>query len=65
MRRRRGPEPAWLGAEGRLHRDPAEQLDIDVAESESRRWWGELWADRVVSSAMAEQAVDYGSAAPR
>jgi SAM-dependent methyltransferase len=30
------------------------------AESESRRWWGELWADRVVSSAMAEQAVDYG-----
>ena len=30
------------------------------AEPESRRWWGELWADRVVSSSLAEQAVEYG-----
>jgi SAM-dependent methyltransferase len=30
------------------------------AEPESRRWWGELWADRVISSSFAEQAVEYG-----
>ena len=29
-------------------------------EPESRRWWGELWADRVISSSLAEQAVQYG-----
>ena len=38
----------------------AEQLDVDVRRAESRRWWGELWADRVVSSSLAEQAVEYG-----
>lgn len=30
------------------------------AEPESRRWWGELWAERVLSSSLAEQAVNYG-----
>ncbi|HEY1517540.1 MAG TPA: methyltransferase domain-containing protein [Solirubrobacteraceae bacterium] len=30
------------------------------ADPTSRRWWGELWADRVVSSSLAEQAVEYG-----
>lgn len=30
------------------------------AEPKSRLWWGELWADRVVSSSLAEQAVQYG-----
>jgi ubiquinone/menaquinone biosynthesis C-methylase UbiE len=25
-----------------------------------RQWWGSLWADRIVHSAMAAQAVDYG-----
>ncbi len=30
------------------------------AEPESRRWWGELWADRVVSSSLADQAIEYG-----
>ena len=30
------------------------------ADRDSRRWWGELWAERVVSSALAEQAVEYG-----
>jgi SAM-dependent methyltransferase len=34
------------------------------ADDESRRWWCGLWADRVVSSAFAEQAVDYGLATP-
>jgi hypothetical protein len=30
------------------------------AEPKSRQWWGELWADRMVFSSVAEQAVDYG-----
>lgn len=30
------------------------------AGTRSRRWWGELWADRVISSSFAEQAVAYG-----
>lgn len=34
------------------------------AEPDSRRWWGELWAERVTSSALAEQAVEYGLSRP-
>ena len=30
------------------------------AEPDDRRWWGGLWADRVVDSSLAEQAVEYG-----
>ncbi len=30
------------------------------ADPESRAWWGGLWADRVVDSSFATQAVDYG-----
>ena len=30
------------------------------ADAEARSWWCGLWADRVVSSAFATQAVDYG-----
>lgn len=30
------------------------------ADPESRAWWGGLWAERVVDSAFAEQAVAYG-----
>ena len=29
---------------------------------EDRRWWSETWAERVVSSALATQALDYGLA---
>ena len=32
------------------------------ADPESRRWWCGVWADRVVASAFADQAVDYGLA---
>jgi len=32
------------------------------AEPEARRWWGGLWADRVRSSDLAQQAVAYGLA---
>lgn len=31
---------------------------------EDRQWWGGLWADRVVGSTFAEQAVGYGLATP-
>ena len=32
------------------------------ADPESRAWWGGLWADRVVESSFAAQAVEYGYA---
>ena len=32
------------------------------ADDESRAWWGGLWADRVLLSAFAEQAIEYGLA---
>lgn len=34
------------------------------AEPEERDWWGGLWADRVVQSELATQAVGYGFATP-
>jgi SAM-dependent methyltransferase len=30
------------------------------ADDASRRWWGDLWAERVEESSFAQQAVDYG-----
>jgi len=30
------------------------------ADPESRRWWGDLWADRVEQSSYADQALEYG-----
>jgi hypothetical protein len=29
------------------------------ADPESRQWWGELWAERMTSSSLAEQALEY------
>jgi SAM-dependent methyltransferase len=34
------------------------------ASDADRAWWGGIWADRVVASAFAEQAVDRGLATP-
>jgi len=34
------------------------------ADRSSRSWWGSLWADRVVGSSFASQAVDYGLTSP-
>lgn len=55
--------PSWVRQAG--------FCDIDVSSStwtfadrESRAWWGGLWADRVVHSAFAEQAVSYGLSDP-
>ena len=35
------------------------------ADSESRRWWSGLWAERLLESDLAAQAVDYGVASRR
>lgn len=35
-----------------------------VAGPDDRAWWGGLWAERVTSSAFADQAVGYGLATP-
>lgn len=32
------------------------------ADAQDRKWWGELWADRVLESALGAQAVEYGIA---
>jgi ubiquinone/menaquinone biosynthesis C-methylase UbiE len=34
------------------------------ADAESRVWWGDLWADRIRYSRIAEQAVEYGLSDP-
>jgi hypothetical protein len=34
------------------------------ADDDGRAFWGGLWADRVVHSAFAEQALSYGLATP-
>jgi SAM-dependent methyltransferase len=34
------------------------------ADPAARVWWGELWGERVTSSALAEQALDYGLSTP-
>ncbi len=34
------------------------------ATPEDRAWWGGMWADRVVSTALADQAVEYGLVSP-
>jgi ubiquinone/menaquinone biosynthesis C-methylase UbiE len=34
------------------------------ADAETRRWWGDLWADRVELSAFADQAIAYGLSDP-
>ena len=64
--RHNGAEPA---AGRRLRRWAAEAGLVDVAYTSSTwtfttadelAWWGELWAERTVSSAFGEQAVNYG-----
>ena len=35
------------------------------ADPETRAWWGDLWAERVLQSSFAEQAVAYGFSDPR
>jgi SAM-dependent methyltransferase len=53
----------WARAAGFTEIHPSSST-WTFAEPESRRWWGELWADRVTDSALAEQAVEYGLSSP-
>jgi ubiquinone/menaquinone biosynthesis C-methylase UbiE len=55
--------PGWVQAAGL----PASAITATsstwtFSDADSRRWWCELWADRVVASAFATQAVAYGLA---
>jgi ubiquinone/menaquinone biosynthesis C-methylase UbiE len=51
--------PGWFRAAG------FDDLEVTsstwtFADADDRAWWGGLWADRVVGSAFADQAVEYG-----
>jgi ubiquinone/menaquinone biosynthesis C-methylase UbiE len=51
--------PAWVRAAGFTHIE-ASSSTWTFAEARDRAWWGELWAERVLKSSFAEQAVRYG-----
>jgi SAM-dependent methyltransferase len=68
--RRNGAEPDagrrlrhWAGAAG-LSDVVYSTSTWTFAEAADRRWWAELWAERSVASAFAQQAVAYEIAAP-
>jgi ubiquinone/menaquinone biosynthesis C-methylase UbiE len=51
--------PGWVRAAG--YRDLRTSSSTwTFADLESRRWWGDLWADRTRFSGFADQAVAYG-----
>jgi SAM-dependent methyltransferase len=49
----------WARAAGFTEVHPSSST-WTFADPDSRRWWGEGWAERVVSSSVAEQALEYG-----
>ena len=51
--------PTWVGAAGFTDRTVSSST-WTFADPAERRWWGELWADRVRFSSLATQAKDYG-----
>jgi SAM-dependent methyltransferase len=51
--------PAWTRAAG-FAQITASSSTWTFADSDSRSWWGWLWADRVLASSFASQAVEYG-----
>lgn len=50
---------SWAQAAGFGEITPSASV-WNFADRDARSWWGNLWADRVVGSSLAEQAVDYG-----
>jgi ubiquinone/menaquinone biosynthesis C-methylase UbiE len=50
---------AWAQAAG-FSAIEATSSTWTFADPTSRQWWGELWAERMTRSAIADQAVDYG-----
>jgi SAM-dependent methyltransferase len=54
---------SWVLAAGFAPGDiQASSSTWTFADTETRAWWTDLWAERVVSSAFAQQAIDYGFA---
>jgi ubiquinone/menaquinone biosynthesis C-methylase UbiE len=53
----------WAQAAGFSEIEPSSST-WTFADPPSRRWWGELWAERVIRSSLAEQAVGYGMSTP-
>jgi SAM-dependent methyltransferase len=49
----------WAQAAGFAEIEPSSST-WTFADPDTRSWWGSLWADRVTSSAFADQAVAYG-----
>lgn len=47
---------AWANAAG-FSRVESSASAWCFADPETRRWWGDLWAERIISSAVAEQAL--------
>ncbi len=52
---------AWASEAG-FHRVTASASTWCFADSETRGWWSELWADRMTDSSVASQALDEGIA---
>jgi len=52
---------AWAHAAGFAEVTPSSSTWCHATEEE-RRWWGEMWRDRILQSAMAEQALAAGYA---
>jgi SAM-dependent methyltransferase len=66
--RRNGGEPdagrrllSWAQAAGFTDIDASASAWL-YATPESRRWWGHMWADRILHTAIADQALGYGLA---
>jgi SAM-dependent methyltransferase len=53
----------WARAAGFTEIEPSSST-WTFADPDTRSWWGSLWADRVTSSAFADQAVAYGLSTP-
>ena len=61
-RARRRPAAAVLGPGRRVHRRHAVGGTWCFADPDDRAYWGGMWADRILSSALATQLVDDGLA---
>jgi ubiquinone/menaquinone biosynthesis C-methylase UbiE len=51
--------PGWVRTADFTEIEPSSST-WTFADARDRAWWGELWAERVLESSFAEQAVEYG-----
>jgi ubiquinone/menaquinone biosynthesis C-methylase UbiE len=54
---------SWVRAAGFVD-DQVSSSTWTFADDADRAWWGDLWAERAVASAFADQAVEYGLSTP-